>query len=85
MTTGPGTLTSQIYYDSLDPARLALCKGALTGPFAGCPYAWLVDPSYINYSSASRAQAATLLGWSRATFYRRFAELGLPEQPRRRI
>ncbi len=39
----------------------------------------------LKNTRGNRTQAATLLGWSRATFYRRFAELGLPEQPRRRI
>lgn len=43
MTTGPGTLTDKIYRASLDPARLALVCGSLTGPFAGVPYAWLAD------------------------------------------
>jgi DNA-binding NtrC family response regulator len=39
----------------------------------------------LRTARGNRTQAATLLGWSRATFYRRVAELGLPEQPRRRI
>ncbi len=48
-TTGPGTLTDKIYRASLDPARLALICGALTGPFAGVPYAWLADPTVDLY------------------------------------
>lgn len=61
------TLTSAEYYASLHPALLALCKGATSGPFAGVPYAWLVDPSYINYGIASRTAAVTLLNAAKAT------------------
>ncbi len=39
----------------------------------------------LRTARGNRTHAATLLGWSRATFYRRVAELGLPEKPRRRI
>jgi hypothetical protein len=47
--TGVGTLTDAIYRDSLDPARLALVCGSLTGPFAGVPYAWLADSTVNMY------------------------------------
>ncbi len=39
----------------------------------------------LEAARGNRSRAATLLGWSRATFYRRLAELGVPEQPRRRV
>ena len=38
----------------------------------------------LQAAAGNRTHAATLLGWSRATFYRRLAELGPPEQGRRR-
>ena len=39
----------------------------------------------LQAARGNRTNAATLLGWSRATFYRRVSELGLTGQPRRRI
>ena len=39
----------------------------------------------LQAAAGNRTHAATLLGWSRATFYRRVAELGMPSPPRRRI
>jgi DNA-binding NtrC family response regulator len=39
----------------------------------------------LQAANGNRTHAASLLGWSRATFYRRMAEIGLPAPPRRRI
>ncbi len=39
----------------------------------------------LQSAHGNRTHAAALLGWSRATFYRRMTELGMPAPPRRRI
>ena len=39
----------------------------------------------LEAARGNRTHAATLLGWSRATFYRRVAELGVTTPPRRRV